>query len=594
MIAHADKKPTEVKCIDNDIVVEGHALIFLKGVKPKANKEQLLPLLEPGKIENPMPAYKGSTIIDMSIPRTNICNSFNHFKNFVKDEKLTGTVTFSASGKHEIVNVLNGLTLHALKEMKIIKKRLVGKLRNGHEAFFMLLEIDNQLIVIGMKQMPLKDSTLKVDIARDNGIITPVIIPGDLPQLTKPAVTEDNTTNKKPTDASTSTNSGTSGAPQTYIPLNPNSPIKPMTEIFDDEFEELEESDDDEIERKELPPHVIRGVMIPRNIQIDIPLRNVKINETLFPYFPGPRLENTYQKFYLPKVLLTAMPKTESSVEEYLRRNQASGGVHYPGGARRYGFHEGTDISARELKDKSIIAPMDGFVYAAGWFGSGGNTIYLQHPIPNTGKFIYTAYRHLKSYKIFNGRVTRNTWKFFTKPIQIKKGEVIGIIGSTGRSSGPHLHFEVRVPIDGKPETAPVNSGFRSRRDALTNHTLAVSWTEFNQEFDEMCYRRKKAELENAAIVLARNSKAHPIISAGLCSYTTDERLKNELGNRFSNFGNLPKPYGIVALDEMKADYPFLKYKSRRRSLRSGRTTKKTPPAINRSTTKRKPPAKRR
>ncbi|MBW2099991.1 MAG: M23 family metallopeptidase [Deltaproteobacteria bacterium] len=92
-------------------------------------------------------------------------------------------------------------------------------------------------------------------------------------------------------------------------------------------------------------------------------------------------------------------------------------------GRRR--FHSGLDIAAR--KGTPIVAPADGKVTYAGKKGLLGNLVVIDH-----GYGMITRYAHL--YKALK-----------KKGDIIKRGEIIGLVGSTGRSTGPHLHYEVRL-----------------------------------------------------------------------------------------------------------------------------------------------------
>jgi murein DD-endopeptidase MepM/ murein hydrolase activator NlpD len=86
-------------------------------------------------------------------------------------------------------------------------------------------------------------------------------------------------------------------------------------------------------------------------------------------------------------------------------------------------FHPGLDIAA-PLGTK-ILAPADGTVIFVGVKGGYGNAITIDH-----GRGIATHYGHLDA---FNVRVGQ----------QVRRGSVIGFVGSTGRSTAPHLHYEV-------------------------------------------------------------------------------------------------------------------------------------------------------
>lgn len=88
-------------------------------------------------------------------------------------------------------------------------------------------------------------------------------------------------------------------------------------------------------------------------------------------------------------------------------------------------MHTGVDISAPT--GRSIVAADDGEVIFTGYWGGYGKATIIAH-----GKGITTLYGHQSRILVSNGQVVR-------------KGEVIGSVGSTGWSTGPHLHFEVRI-----------------------------------------------------------------------------------------------------------------------------------------------------
>lgn len=88
-------------------------------------------------------------------------------------------------------------------------------------------------------------------------------------------------------------------------------------------------------------------------------------------------------------------------------------------------FHSGVDIGA--TIGQPIIAPADGTVVFADFMGGYGRAIVLDH-----GHGITTRYGHLKSFAVFPGE-------------HIHRGDTIGYVGDSGRSTGPHLHYEVRI-----------------------------------------------------------------------------------------------------------------------------------------------------
>ena len=91
----------------------------------------------------------------------------------------------------------------------------------------------------------------------------------------------------------------------------------------------------------------------------------------------------------------------------------------------RYKPHKGIDLAAP--RGTPVYATADGVVAKAQRFGTYGNYIQIEH-----GGEIETRYAHLSGYVVASGEY-------------VHKGELIGYVGSTGRSTGPHLHYEVRV-----------------------------------------------------------------------------------------------------------------------------------------------------
>ena len=88
-------------------------------------------------------------------------------------------------------------------------------------------------------------------------------------------------------------------------------------------------------------------------------------------------------------------------------------------------FHPGLDISAD--RGEPVLATADGTVTTSGYHGSYGNLVVLDH-----GFGISTKYGHLSRFAVMTGQ-------------QIRRGDVVGYVGSTGRSTSPHLHYEVWV-----------------------------------------------------------------------------------------------------------------------------------------------------
>lgn len=96
-----------------------------------------------------------------------------------------------------------------------------------------------------------------------------------------------------------------------------------------------------------------------------------------------------------------------------------------PFGGRSYEFHAGMDIDGE--RGDLVVAPGAGTVIKAGWAGGYGNMIEIDH-----GSDLTTRYGHLSKVDVSVGDT-------------VTRGQLIGYVGSTGRSTGPHLHFEFRL-----------------------------------------------------------------------------------------------------------------------------------------------------
>lgn len=90
-----------------------------------------------------------------------------------------------------------------------------------------------------------------------------------------------------------------------------------------------------------------------------------------------------------------------------------------------YRLHKGVDLAA--VAGSPIRATADGVVARADWFGGYGLTVQLEH----VGG-VETRYGHMSRLNVDAGQ-------------RVRKGDTIGYVGSTGRSTGPHLHYEVLV-----------------------------------------------------------------------------------------------------------------------------------------------------
>ena len=90
-------------------------------------------------------------------------------------------------------------------------------------------------------------------------------------------------------------------------------------------------------------------------------------------------------------------------------------------------MHKGTDFAAPE--GTPIMASGDGKVVRARWCGGGGNCIKINH-----NSTYSTVYAHLKNFA-----------RGIKEGVKVRQGQIIGYVGSTGMSTGPHLHYEVII-----------------------------------------------------------------------------------------------------------------------------------------------------
>jgi murein DD-endopeptidase MepM/ murein hydrolase activator NlpD len=136
--------------------------------------------------------------------------------------------------------------------------------------------------------------------------------------------------------------------------------------------------------------------------------------------------ENADVDAQLRVIETTSNPQNIPNVWAHLGKiNNEFGFRRNPFGGRSYEFHAGMDIDGE--RGDGVIAPAAGTVTKAGWQGGYGNMIEIDH-----GNGLTTRYGHLSKVEVAVG-----------DPVQ--RGQLIGAVGSTGRSTGPHLHYELRL-----------------------------------------------------------------------------------------------------------------------------------------------------
>ena len=126
--------------------------------------------------------------------------------------------------------------------------------------------------------------------------------------------------------------------------------------------------------------------------------------------------------------------KNGKSVRKALMKTPINGArLSSPFGMRKHpidGFnkmHKGTDFAAPT--GTPIMASGSGVVKKAGWCGGGGNCIVIKH-----NSTYQTIYAHMSKFA-----------KGIRGGVRVKQGQTIGYVGSTGKSTGPHLHYEVLI-----------------------------------------------------------------------------------------------------------------------------------------------------
>ena len=112
----------------------------------------------------------------------------------------------------------------------------------------------------------------------------------------------------------------------------------------------------------------------------------------------------------------------------------------------RRAAHKGIDLGAPT--GTPIYATGDGMISRASWFSTYGLYVAIEH-----GGQIQTRYAHMSRLNVAEGQ-------------RVRKGDVIGYVGSTGRSTGPHLHYEVRVDGAAVNPVPYMNGGQIARADA--------------------------------------------------------------------------------------------------------------------------------
>jgi murein DD-endopeptidase MepM/ murein hydrolase activator NlpD len=227
-------------------------------------------------------------------------------------------------------------------------------------------------------------------------------------------------------------------------------------------------------------------------------------------------LESTPVRFVYPTPVANAGPDWRPPPYEiplslrpedhfYFKRPIPSGDVNWPNPSYRYGYtffsdstvHTGVDLGADKGAD--VVAAGDGEVI---WVGYGlfrgyedrtdpyGLAVAIRHTFGHVGEPLYTIYAHLESTEVWLGQ-------------PVLAGEKIGTVGITGHTTGPHLHFEVRLGKNDyfstrnpelwmvPPEGWAVLAGrvMNSYGYPLTEHAVEITSLENGKKWNVKTYR---------------------------------------------------------------------------------------------------------
>lgn len=181
-----------------------------------------------------------------------------------------------------------------------------------------------------------------------------------------------------------------------------------------------------------------------------------------------------FKGYYAPQVFIS--PLRDDIVYTPVgkgRITSKAGFRTHPVTGKRGSFHSGVDLSAR-LND-SVYNLLDGIVTRVGYRGALGVAVEVYHPYPN----VRTINGHLNAYAVLPGM-----W--------VQRGRVIGYAGSTGRSTGVHLHYTV-IKADTKEYIEPMKF-----LKLIPGYLTALKTARVQQAYQYNLQHMKKPETEEA------------------------------------------------------------------------------------------------
>ncbi len=163
------------------------------------------------------------------------------------------------------------------------------------------------------------------------------------------------------------------------------------------------------------------GIKTPAREAAEIPAKNDSKFKQLFATWK--KSESEIEKPAMKGALGVASMPSRMPIEGARFSSLYGSRIHPVSGGRKN--HDGIDMAAPT--GTPIYATADGRVEMAQWYGGYGNFVELDH-----GGNVETRYGHMSRMNVSAGQ-------------KVKKGDLLGWVGSTGRSTGPHLHYEVRI-----------------------------------------------------------------------------------------------------------------------------------------------------
>ncbi len=167
---------------------------------------------------------------------------------------------------------------------------------------------------------------------------------------------------------------------------------------------------------------------VTRTVTVEVPVETPAATASLTDATPKKQETKTVTKEVTETVPAQTLPSYSGSGfiwPSYTRTITSGYGPRTSPTAGASSYHRGIDIGASY--GSGALAAADGVVSYTGWFSGGGNTVIIDH-----GNGLSTLYMHLSGFAVSQGS-------------SVSAGQTVGYVGSTGISTGPHLHFAVMV-----------------------------------------------------------------------------------------------------------------------------------------------------